>query len=414
VPNDRPLAIVLGGTQAHVVLIEQLKVRGYRVLLADYLESPPAAHVADEHARVSTLAFDDVLALATGRKAALVIAACVDRANVTAAYVAERLGLPAPCAFGTAAEIADKLTMKRRLASAGVPTAPFVALRSVTDAARLPLRFPVVVKPVDTGGSKAVRKASNPEELRVAVAEALKVTRAPDVLVESFLPGVEVAADCFVQRGEPHILLLRRKYVMSGRDGEVLANYASVCPAKVSAEAEARIRQATRDIARAFALRTTPLLVQFIVDGDDAQVIEFAPRVGGGTNHRQVLMRTGVDIVGAAIDSHLGMPTPLVIRHAEGFSASAHLYARAGRFGEVRHDHTLLEQRVIDGFYVHKARGAQIGSSLSSSDRVASFIVSGRSGEALLQKIRDAVNRLDVVDVEGRSILRRDIYLKAL
>lgn len=412
--SDRPLAIVLGGTQAHVVLIEALKLRGYEVLLVDYLESPPAARVADEHARVSTLAFDDVLTLATERDAALVIATCVDRANVTAAYVAERLGLPAPYAYATAARIADKLAMKEQLASHGIPTAPFVALPSMAEATRLPLPFPVVVKPIDTGGSKAVRKASNVEELHVAVEGAFKATHAREVLVEAFLDGVEVAADCLVQDGEAHILLLRRKYVMSGRDGEVLANYASVCPAIVSRKAEDAIRKATQDIVGAFGLRATPLLVQFIVDGDDARVIEFAPRVGGGTNHRQVMLRTGVDIVGAAIDSYLGQSTPPAIRRTEGYSASAHLYARAGRFGEVRHDDTLLEQRVIDAFYTHKARGAQIGPSLSSSDRVASFIVSGDSGEALLHKIRDAVNRLDVVDVDGRSILRRDIYLSKL
>jgi len=410
----RPLAIVLGGTQAHVVLVEQLKARGYYVLLADYLESPPAAGVADEHSRVSTLEREHVVALAAERNAALVIATSVDRANVTAAYVAERLSLPAPYAFATASIIADKLAMKQRLASAGVPTAPFVALRSVTDGNARSLPFPVVVKPTDTGGSKAVRKVANPDELQRALEQAFEVTRAPQVLVEAFIEGIEVAADCVVREGRPHVLLLRRKYVMSGRDGEVLANYASVCPAVLSRNAESRIHDAILQIVRAFGLQTTPLLVQFIVDGDDVQVIELAPRVGGGTNYQQVLLRTGVDIVASAIDSYLGASAPIVVRQTPGFSASAHLYASAGRFGEVRHVEALIEKRVVDAFYTHKARGARIGASMSSSDRVASFIVSGDSGEALLHKIRDAVERLDVVDAEGTSILRRDVYLKAL
>ena len=69
---------------------------------------------------------------------------------------------------------------------------------------------------------------------------------------------------------------------------------------------------------------------------------------------------------------------------------------------------------VVEGFYVHKAKGASIGATLSASDRVASFVVRGDSGDELLRRIRMAMDRLDIVDVEGRSILRRDVYLKAL
>ena len=196
-PRERPVAIVLGGTQAHVALVEQLKARGYRVLLADYLESPPAAYVADEHVRVSTLAMDDVVALAHATKAKLVIATCVDRANVTAAYVAERLGLPSPYSHATAARIANKLAMKQHLVERGIPTAPFAAIRSADEAAQIPLPFPVVVKPIDTGGSKGVRKAMNRDALQAAVEDAFKVTHADAVIVEAFLYGDEVGVDCF-------------------------------------------------------------------------------------------------------------------------------------------------------------------------------------------------------------------------
>ena len=397
-----------------MALVEQLKARGYRVLLADYLASPPAARVADEHVRVSTLAMDDVVALAQATKARLVIATCVDRANVTAAYVAERLGLPSPYSHATAARIANKLAMKQRLVERGIPTAPFAAVRSADEAAQLPLSFPVVVKPIDTGGSKGVRKATNRDALHVAVEDAFKVTHADTVIVEAFLDGDEVGADCFVQDGALHVLLLRRKYVMSGRDGEVLATYASLCPAPIPARMEAAIVDATRAIVHAFDLRTTPLLAQFIVDGNEARVIEFAPRVGGGTNHRQVLLRTGVDIVAAAIDSYVGKTTPLAPRRVPGCSASVHLYAHAGCFGDIRHADELISRGVIEGVYPHKAWGAQIGPGMSSSDRVASFVVSGDSFEVLLGKVRAGVETIDVVDVDGNSMLRRDVYLKKL
>jgi biotin carboxylase len=414
VPAAEPLAIVLGGTHPHRALIGNLKARGYRVLLVDYLESPPAKAAADEHVRISTLAMDDVLALARAREAALVIAACVDRANVTAAYVAERLGLPAPYDFATAELIANKRAMKQRLLSLGVPTAAFEVLGSAAEAERLSMRFPVVAKPIDTGGSKGVRKAGDPVQLQLAVQEAFRVTRSAEILVEEFLDGVEVSADCLVQDGEPHVLMLRRKYVQRGEAGEVLSAYASVCPGGMRPAAEARIQRLTRDIARGFGLRTTPLLVQFMVDGDDVRVIEFAPRVGGGLNYRVVLLHAGIDIVDASVDAFLGRSVTLAAARSGGYIATHHVYTEAGRFGQVRKHERLVEEGIVAEFYVNKTRGAPIGAGMTSADRVASFIVLAQSAEELLRRVREAMQRIDVVDVDGRSIIRRHVYLKAL
>jgi biotin carboxylase len=413
-PADKPPAIVLAGTQPHIPLIENLKARGYYVLLVDYLESPLAKRVADEHSRVSTLDMDGVLALARERNAALVIASCVDRANVTAAYVAETLGLPAPYGFATAALVADKLKMKERLASLGVPTAAFQVVRGVADVDRLSMAYPVVAKPVDTGGSKGVRKAADAGQLRWAVEQAFQITRAGEVLVEEFLDGVEVSADCLVQNGDVRILMLRERFVARGVGGAVLSAYASVSPARISAAALAGIERATRDIARGFGLRTTPLLVQFMVDGNDVRVIELAPRVGGGLNFRLILLKTGVDIVDATVEAYFGRTIALPARDRSGWLAACHVYAEAGRFGAVLHQEGLLAEGIFDEFYPHKAPGATIGASLSSSDRVASFLVRANGPAELLGKVRAAMDRLDVVDLDGRSIIRRDICLTAL
>ena len=53
--QNKPVAIVLGGTNPHVTLINKLKARGYYTVLVDYLPNPPASKVADEHIQESTL-----------------------------------------------------------------------------------------------------------------------------------------------------------------------------------------------------------------------------------------------------------------------------------------------------------------------------------------------------------------------
>ena len=74
---EKPLAIVLGGTAPHVLLVNKLHARGYYVVLVDYLPHPPAKAVSDEHIQASTLDKDVVLAIAKERNASLVISSCI-------------------------------------------------------------------------------------------------------------------------------------------------------------------------------------------------------------------------------------------------------------------------------------------------------------------------------------------------
>ena len=163
--TDRKTALVLGGTSPHIDLIRNLRARGYRTILVDYLENPPAREHADLHLRESTLDPEAVLRIARETGAALVIATCVDQANVIACQVSETLGLPHPYSYETAATIANKGLMKARLIAHGMPTARFVHVRNADAPDIGELRFPLVVKPADSNGSAGVRRADTPEQL---------------------------------------------------------------------------------------------------------------------------------------------------------------------------------------------------------------------------------------------------------
>ena len=113
--NNKPIAIVLGGTFPHIELIKNLQQRGYYAVLVDYLDHPPAKDFADEHLQESTLDQDRVLDIAQSRGAKLVISTCIDQANVTACYVAEKLGLPAPYSYETALSVTNKGLMKEKM-----------------------------------------------------------------------------------------------------------------------------------------------------------------------------------------------------------------------------------------------------------------------------------------------------------
>lgn len=413
--KKKNVSIVLGGTNPHRALIKNLKNRGYYTILVDHLESPPAKEYADYHIQESTLEQDKVLELAKRQKAILVISACVDQAHVTACYVGEKLGLPIPYSYQTALKISDKTTMKESMNEAKIPTSNYVIIKEgeIIDLGNL--RFPLVVKPSDSNGSKGVRKAEDKESLDKYLAAALKISRNKKAVVEEFMSGVEIGVDCFIAEGVAHILMLRKRIVPKLADGSVISSIGSITPVDISKEAKRNIQNIANRIAKTFKLNNSALLLQVIVDGDDVKVVEFAPRIGGGLNFATVQQATGFDIIDAAVSSYLGVKVKPVYSNQENYYyAIIHLYTQPGIFGKVNGYKELLNQSIIEGFYQNKVRGTSILPGKASKDRAASFIVKGKTFESIIEHAQTTLNTIMVLDINGHELKHLDIYDKLL
>ena len=132
---------------------------------------------------------------------------------MAAALGAERLGLPhnPPAAV---ARTRDKAAMRRALAEAGVPQPRFALLPPGADVAAVAreVGLPCVVKPLGLSGSRGVIRADDAEQARSAaerVRGILAVAREPPgapLLLESYLPGAEVAVEGLLRGGRLEVL----------------------------------------------------------------------------------------------------------------------------------------------------------------------------------------------------------------
>ncbi len=204
--TNKPIAIVLGGTNPHIELINNLKARGYYTILLDYLENPPAKNVADLHLMVSTLDHDRVLEVASNYKASLVISACVDQANVTACYVAEKLNLPRPYSYRTAIDVTNKGYMKRIVKENDITTSKYVYLDSIDDFKQANLTFPVIVKPADSCGSSGVMIIEREEEFSTYFEFSKSRSRIGRVVVEELIKGDELLRVSNAEKQQRNIL----------------------------------------------------------------------------------------------------------------------------------------------------------------------------------------------------------------
>ena len=295
--TDKPLAIVLGGTVPHKFLIENLRNRGYTTLPIDYHENPVAVSVADEHIRESTLDQNAVLQIAKKRNASLVISGCVDQANLTACYVAEKLDLPLPYSYETALRVTDKELMKKGMINAGVPTAQHEVISRDQINSFLCDSYPKVVKPCDCNGSKGVRMVETLQDLRLSLSTACNISRTNRAIVECFNSGTEVNGYFYIDEDDVHLIYIKRKNLPKGGGVSALQSFISVGPERISEKAVLILKDAVSRICQEFGLKNTPMLVQANIDGEEVKIIEFAPRVGGGLAFREILLMKGIDLL---------------------------------------------------------------------------------------------------------------------
>ena len=400
-------ALVLCATVPHTLLLEKLKQRGYYTLLADMNPNAPAIPFADEFICKSAFDKDAMVEAAREHQVDLIISSCSEQANSVCCYVGEILGLPHPYSYETSLDVTNKGRMKKLFKAGDVTTSDFMLFTNIAELEKNDLFYPVVVKPVDAYSSKGVHKADNQEELLEFAKDALKVSRSCQGIVEGYCPGIEIQVDCAAINGMAHVLMTRSKRQLSQNSIE-LNSGGSIVPAEMTEVEEKQAVVIAQRIVDAFGLVNTPFFYQARLNNGIISVLEFAPRIGGGLSFQMVKRATGVDIVDLSIQSFLGEEMSLEGRFKRPKHLSTLLlYMDPGVFGEVKGLDELLKDGTVDYGAVLKKRGDEVDANRTSSNRAVTLLITADSRSELDKKTSVALERIDILDINGKSRMAR-------
>lgn len=404
----RILVLAGGSDQADLMDLLRIKFPGCYIILVDMAPKVLAIAHADKHLLISTMDFEAVKRAAVEEKVDCIMTACGDQPLITMATISEELGMPCYLTKKEALSMTNKLHMKKIMVENGIPTSKY---RTVSDANEdiSDLQYPLMVKPADCNGSLGVRKANNQDQFKNFFRQAQKYSFSHSAIVEEFKEGKEVGIDCYALNGHAEILMMgevRKKKI----GDSVLLIYQTYIPADISEKAKENLQKIADDITRVFKLDNTPVLIQTLVNGDDVNVIEFAPRIGGASKHRTVTLKTGFDILSANIDAMFGQIPEVKTNPDNNFFSRNHVYAYPCTFSHVENTDRLISEGIIEEFIPYKMAGTPVGEYLASRDRVGSFLVKAPTMEELKSKIKIAVNTLKVFDKEGNDVMKREIW----
>lgn len=399
--------LVLAGGADQIALIQELKKYGHKIVLVDYFQNPPAKHYADKHIIASTLDIRAVNQIAIDEKVDLVTTACTDQALLTVAKVSEMLKLPCYISYQSALNVTNKSYMKKVLYDNHIPTAKYTIVKSCENPILKDFTYPLVVKPVDCNSSKGVKKVACPKSLQEALQDALNYSRSHSAVVEEFKEGKELSVDCYVDNGVVKLLSVTTSNKIANTNSFTILQ--SFYPA-ISESEEIFIVEIAQQIADAFSLKNTPLLIQMIQKGKEFFILEFSARMGGGSKYKFIEILSGVNIMSAYVDLILGNPVQIHPAKQVNFASMNYIYCNKGVLDRVVHLEELRQRGVIDEFFLYKTKGMRIEKAETSSDRPAGFLITASTHAEMLSKLREADKIIQVLDEYGNDIMKHGIY----
>lgn len=269
-----------------------------------------------------------------------------DDGVILAAMAAAALGLPHNAVEAVIAA-RNKHRMREVLAAAGLPS-PRCEIVSIHEdpydvAARVSL--PCVVKPLFLSASRGVIRADDSAQFAAAFERLSALLRRPEVaaqggalaqqiLVETFIPGAEVALEGILLEGKLRVLALFDK--PDPLEGPFFEETIYVTPSRLPASLQQAIGTCTEDALRALGLHRGPVHAELRLNDQGPWVLEVAPRSIGGLCSRALRFGEGISLEELILRDAMGLEVVSLERERQAAGVMMIPIPQAGVLREVR------------------------------------------------------------------------------
>lgn len=284
--------LILNGSHSDIPLIEAGKELGYHVITTGNLPKLVGHAYGDEYHMANFSDKEEILSLATSLKIDAICACANDFGALTAAYVAEKLGLGGHDPYETALILHHKDKFKAFSKVNHIQTPPAESFDDLQEALKASSQFeyPLIIKPIDLTGGKGVTKVLEPEFLEEALQKAFNLSRVKKVVVEKFLVGTYHSFSTF---------LVNKKVASYFSDNELsylnpFLVSTSAGPATALADVEAILVSESEKIASLLNLVDGVFHIQYILSEGRPYIIEITRRCSGDFYPLPVTHATGI------------------------------------------------------------------------------------------------------------------------
>lgn len=393
--------LMLGGSIYQTYAIKEAVRQGHYVITCDYLPSNPGHKFAHEYHNVSTTDKEAVLALAKELKVDGVVAYASDPAAPTAAYVCEKLGLPTS-PYKSVEILSNKDLFRDFLQKNHFNCPRAIGFTNYEEAlARIDeFKMPVMIKPVDSSGSKGINKMTDKSQLKSYVEDALHYSRGKRFLIEEFIvkKGHQISGDAFSVDGKLVFHCLGNEFYNPDCDKD-FAPLGECWPFQMDYKYIKDLELQLQRLMTLLNMKSTAYNVEAIVGEDDkVYILELGARSGGSLIPQVTKYATGIDMVTYVIKAALGEDcSGLKMSEPKGFWSNYMVHANeTGKFQSIEFDKDFEKNHLLEwvtdikpGDPVHKFRDAQ--------DCIGELILKYNSKEEMFNTIKNIEKHIKVI-----------------
>ena len=304
--------LLLGGSAQQVIAIEKAKELGMYTIVCDYLIDNPGQYVADKFYLASTTDKELILKIAKEEKIDGIVAYASDPAAPTAAYVAEKMNLPGN-PYKSVEILCNKDKFRKFLGENGFNTPKSKGYSNIEDASNDikndEFEFPIIIKPVDSSGSKGISVLHDKSKLKKSIEYALSFSRCKKIIVEKFIEKKHeylVGGDLFIKDGKIVLWGLLNCH----RDSNVnkLVPVGKSYPLRIDEFDEKNVKNTLQKLVDELHIKSGAMNVELIIDKNDkVWLVDVGPRNGGNMIPDLLGYIFNVDVVEMTIKAAMEM-----------------------------------------------------------------------------------------------------------
>lgn len=379
--------MVLGGSRYALPVIKAAHELGIYVITCDYLPDNIAHKYSDEYCNVSIIDKDKTLEAAKKLEIDGIMSFACDPGVVTAAYVAEQMGLPNVGPYESVCILQNKGKFREFLTKNGftVPTAKgYKDVKTALKDVEL-FHWPVIVKPTDSAGSKGVTRVDDPKELEKSIQYALSFSHSDEFIIEDFITqkGYSSDTDSFSIDGELKFVSFDcQRFDLKAKNPYTPAAYS--WPSSMSDEHQEELKKEIQRLLKLLNMKTAVYNIE-TREGTDgkAYIMEISPRGGGNRLAECLRYATGVDMITNMVKYSVGLPIEEITQKSyDGCWAEIILHSdKPGVFKELWISDEIANNVVERDLWIEE--GTTVGGFEAANEAIGTLVLKFESQERI-------------------------------
>lgn len=281
--------LILGGTRIQCELIEAAQKLGVHTIVTDYNEpkDSPGKQICEESYMVSCTDVDAVVELIKDKHIDGVLVGFNDMLLPYYAQICEKAGLPC---YGTKEQFdtfTQKSEYKKLCRQFGVPTVEEYHINIDNPEADISgVKFPLLVKPSDSSGSRGITVCYNRTEFISAIEYAKQYSTQKDIIVERYLTGKEATVFWVFQDGRYYMSAIGNRIVKNDQNATIPLPVGYTFPASITSDYIKSTSDKAKEMFKHCGIKNGMMFMQCKIEDGQCIVYDIGYRLTGSLEYK--------------------------------------------------------------------------------------------------------------------------------